>query len=137
MATKSNENLCVICQSEIDKTKHDENIFIECLHCFHSECWEMYRLHNAQNELTCPICKTVLAGHVTVHIQPVLVAPIRVQQNIVQLQSNVTTDIQGSPTTIDVRCCCLDRKTTMKLLIILFIIIIIIIISMNVQGQNH
>jgi hypothetical protein len=134
MATESNENLCVICQTEIDKTKHDDNIFIECLHCFHRECWEMYRLHNTQNQngLTCPICKTVLDGHVTINIQPVLVAPRRAQP-----QSNVTTDIQGSTTTRDVRCCCLDRKTTMKLLIILSVIIIIIIISMIVQGQNH
>lgn len=132
MATQSNENLCVICQTEIDKTKHDDNIFIECLHCFHRECWEMYQLHNAQNGLTCPICKTVLDGHVTIDIQPVLVVPTRVQ-----LQSNIATDIQDSTTTRDVSCCCLDRKTTMKLLTILSVIIIIIIISMIVQGQTY
>jgi hypothetical protein len=123
MEEQKNTNICVICQTEIDTSKSDDNVFIECLHCFHKECWDMYRIHNAKNnQLKCPICQTVQSEAVTITIEPIIVIAQRVSS-----PSNHHTH-RG--------CCCLDRKSTIQCLIIIFVVFIIILITMIIQQQN-
>lgn len=123
------ENICVICQTEIDTSKSNDNVFIECLHCFHKECWDMYRIHNAKNnQLKCPLCQTVQSNSVTITIEPIIVVAPRNASN---------SDNQTSFTsTMDRGCCCLDKKSTIQCLIIIFVVFVIVLITMLIQQQN-
>ncbi len=114
-----NNHLCVICQTDIDKQKPDENLFIDCLHCFHKECWELYKTHNvSKGELSCPICKTVQERHESIDV--VVLTNNNVSMNLHQVISiNSQTETR----------CCLDKKSIKTLSIILTIVVMVIVMS--------
>lgn len=128
MEDNGNENICVICQTEIDKTKSDDNVFIKCLHCFHKECWDMYRLHHQQSiALSCPVCKTVLEEHISITIQPIhTLRPHR--------SSNAEVHIPIS--SFDKGCWCFSKKTLLQCLIILFVVLVVALSMVVWQQQN-
>lgn len=140
MDGQANDQFCVICQTDIDRTQTDDNVFTECLHCFHKECWDNYTQHKRQqnSDVKCPVCQNVQSQHIIIDIQPIPVTASRIHHNRVhpypnsEMGHNMTTNTEGTTR----HYCGLTQRAIVQMSIACVVICIVVMATLIWQQQT-
>lgn len=124
----SSENLCSICWANM------ENIYnTECKHSFHKICIDKW----LENNITCPICRTVIKKINPSNVSNNIVVPINIPRQIEVREHNQRNQRNQANHANQQNVPIIENKTFLKLFVISYIFINIYNIIMLFLSSNY